>query len=549
MTVIRDIVYHTAKVYGVKTAFQIERGEKYFTVSYEECLLAAEKIAGYLYAKGYRKGDRIALIGNNSPEWSIVYLGIQIGGYIGIPIDRLLSINEIQHILIDSGSKYLFADDKFAEMIEPVRGEIPDLDGVFILNADSEQSVYSLPVNKGVVFPDIVPEDEAVYLYTSGTTGKTKGVILSQHNIIANLEGCRVGLPLTSDDSIVSILPLHHAYEMTAGFLYAFSKGVTITYSLSLVARDIIKAIKDSRATVMVGVPLVFEKMYNTITKNIDDQPLLRKTVIKTLFLIAKFKRLYDKRMNATKSVFKPLLSKAGLMSIRHFVAGAAPLPPHVNQFFYVMGIPILQGYGLSETSPVVSVVSGKDIDFFSVGPPFHNLKVRIYKPGESGIGEIVIRGPSVMNGYYREPEKTKQVLKRGWLYTGDFGFIDEKGRLHIKGRLKNVIISTGGKNIYPEEIEDVLMQSHYIEEIVVYGKEEPEAMVYPNFENVEKWAHEHKHAQLDDDTLLSLIKSEIDKYNEKLAPYKRVRKITLRKEEFPKTSTRKIKRFLIGQE
>lgn len=551
MTVIRDSVLENARRFGDKVALQIERGNEYYTVSYDKVFEYSCNVASFLQQRGFVKGDRIALIGANSPEWAIVFFALQVGGFTGIPIDRLLGEEEIRHILNDSEAKFLFADDKFIEMLSGTVS--PFCEGVVSLSHENPTNLYALIGENKFTdfssFPALSPMDDAVYLYTSGTTGKTKGVMLTQQNIVANCEGTSRALPLTEHDGVVSILPLHHAYEMTAGFLYVYSRGALITYSLSLVARDILKAVKYSKATLMVGVPLVFEKMHGTIVKNLQDQPFLRRTVINLLFLIARFVRLYDKRMNATKKIFKPLLQKAGLYSIRHFVAGAAPLPPHVNKFFYLMGIPILQGYGLSETSPVISVVLGNDIDFYSVGPAFYNLKVRIYRPDESGVGEIVVRGPSVMKGYYKEPEKTAQVLKRGWLYTGDFGFIDEKGRIHIKGRLKNVIVSTGGKNIYPEEIEDVLMQCPYIEEIVVFGKDEPEAMVYPNMENIEHWAQHHKVHELNDDVILKLIKTEVDKLNEKLAPYKRVRTIMLRKDEFPKTSTRKIKRFLVGQE
>ncbi len=551
MTVIRDIVLDMARTFGDKPALQIERGDGYYVVSYNNVLRLSINVAYHLMQQGYTKGDKIAIVGNNSPEWVIAYFAIQIAGCTGVPIDRLLGADEIIHILHDSETKFLFADDKYAEILG--NDPTPYLESMLSLSAENSQNIYSVITTTDMhdfkLFPDIGPEDDAVFLYTSGTTGKTKGVMLTQRNIIANCEGTEKALILDEHDAVVSILPLHHAYEMTAGFLYVYSRGALITYSLSLVARDILKAIRYSRATIMVGVPLVFEKMHATIVKNLHDQPIIRKFVINILFLLARSVRLFNKKMNATKNIFKPLLLKAGLYSIRHFVAGAAPLPPHVNYFFYLMGIPILQGYGLSETSPVISVVSRDDIDFQSVGPAFYNLKVRIYRPDESGVGEIVVRGPSVMKGYYKEPEKTAQVLKRGWLYTGDYGFIDEKGRIHIKGRLKNVIVSTGGKNIYPEEIEDVLMQCPYIEEIVVFGKEEPEAMVFPNMENVETWAHQHKITDITDDIVLKLIKTEIDKLNEKLAQYKRVRKITLRKDEFPKTSTRKIKRFLVGQE
>jgi long-chain acyl-CoA synthetase len=212
------------------------------------------------------------------------------------------------------------------------------------------------------------------------------------------------------------------------------------------------------------------------------------------------------------------------------------------------MGVPILQGYGLTETAPVLSCVSPKDIDFCSVGSPLENIKIRIYNPDDSGIGEIVARGPNIMKGYYKEKKKTKEVLKRGWFYTGDFGYLKDE-KLYIKGRLKNVIVSKGGKNIYPEEIEEKLLESDFIEEVLVIGDGEPEAIIYPNYEEFDVLAQQNEQQEITDEYIYDVLKDEINEMNKLMAGYKRIRNIKLRKEEFPKTSTRKIKRYLFMED
>ena len=544
---IRDLIKNSKEKFNKTIALQILRDKDYYKLSYADLYDYAEKLGSFFVKKGIKRGDRIGILGNNSPEWAITFFACQMYGIIAVPVDRMLKTNEIKHIIDNSGMRILVAEDKFLEKIMEIKDELPMLEATYSLTVGNEENIYSLLKGVDEIFPwEEFSEDEpAVFLYTSGTTGKTKGVILTNKNIVADIKGINKALELRENDVMLSILPLHHAYELTAGFLAALSNGVTITISPSLAQRDIIRAMKETKVTKMIGVPLIFEKFYDGILKNIEKLPKTKKTIIKGLLKAGKLKRKFDKSLNGTKSLFMPILKKAGFDNIIFFVAGGAALPPHVNEFFYILGIPILQGYGLTETSPVISVVLPDNVDFFSVGPPLEGVKVRIYNPDENGVGEIVVRGDTVMKGYYKEPEKSAEVLKRGWFYTGDFGLLDEEGRIHIKGRLKNVIVSKGGKNIYPEEIEEIMLQSPFIEEILVVGKDTPQAIVYPNFENIDAYFSENGVENPDEDDVFELIKSEIESGNKKLAKYKQVRDVMIRDEEFPKTSTRKIKRYL----
>ncbi len=547
MRTVRDLLLESAAKHGSRTALQTLRNGDYYAVTFSDFSTLAGKVSAFLAEQGLATGDRVGILGANSPEWAIAYMACQMQGFIAIPIDRLLKTGEIKHIISDSGLKVLFADDKYLDDMAAISKSLNALKHVYPLTPGYEDNIYMLAEKCAVpdTLPEISPDAPAEFLYTSGTTGKTKGVMLTHRNLIANVESINKKLEINSEDRMLSILPLHHAYEGTAGFLVPVSNGTLITFCPSFLSRDIIRSMKDVGITKMIGVPLIFEKMYEGVVKNLASAKGAKKAFINMLFLAGRVRRLYDKSPNGTKKIFKPLLVKAGFYNIVFFVAGGAALPPHINKFFYLLGIPVLHGYGLTETSPVISVVDPQDIDFYSVGQPLEGIKVRIFNPDENGIGEIVIRGDSVMAGYYNEPQKTDDVLKRGWFYTGDFGYLDDKGRINIKGRLKNVIVSKGGKNIYPEEIEEILIESDYIEEILVIGKDQPEAIVYPNYEYIESWARENGVDEISDDKTLELIRDDMARFNEKLAQYKRVNKITLRKEEFPKTSTRKIKRFL----
>lgn len=547
MKTLQDLFLQNGKSFENRKALQIFRDGAYQSYTYGQYLDYALKLGSFLRGLGYEKGEKVGILGNNTPEWAMVYAACMLQGFIAVPIDRLLGIREIVHIINDSDMRGIFAEGKFYEDAAGAKKEMPALKDLYELNPMGETGFYSLFEKTREIppLPDIDPDDPAVFLYTSGTTGKTKGVILTHKNLVSNLLAIRERLQIQPEDNLLSILPLHHAYEGTAGFLTPIFSGSLITFSPSLANRDIVKAMAETKVTKMVGVPLVFEKMYNSIQANISKLPPVRKALVKTLFLAARIRRLFDKSLNGTKGIFKPLLEKAGFQNIDFFVAGGAALPPHINKFFFLLGIPIIQGYGLTETSPVLSAVDFRDIDFYSVGRPLEGVKVRIYNPDETGVGEIVVRGDNIMKGYYKEPGKTAEVLKQGWFYTGDYGFIDKKGRINIKGRLKNVIVSSGGKNIYPEEIEEILIQCPYIEEVLVVGQDHPEAIIFPNYEKMEEWAGEHNIKELDDEKMKELLKHEIEKLNNHLAQYKRVRKITLRHEEFPKTSTRKIKRYL----
>jgi len=551
MEALRDILKNSSEKYKNNVALKVKRdgSNRYETIKYGRFYELSRKLSNYLKGLGYNKGDKIGIIGKNSPEWSIAFFATQIHGFVSIPIDRFLSKNEVKHIINDSGLKVIFTDKKYESMLEDIKDEVEGLEKIFILTKESKNNIYSLIESNKNDFEmeNINKTDEAVFLYTSGTTGQTKGVVLTHKNFIANITDIEKRLNIFPGDNFLSFLPVNHAYELTAGFFTIVYSGATIVYCPSLTSRDIINTMKEAKITKMIGVPLIFEKIYNSIKRKLKKLPKLKKFFINLLFLLGRIKRKFDHSLNGTKPIFNILLKQTGFTNIDFFVSGGAALPSYISRFFYLLGVPILQGYGLTETSPVLSCVSPEDIDFYSVGEPLESVKIRIYNPGENGIGEIVARGPNIMQGYYKEKKKTDEVLKRGWFYTGDFGYM-ENNKLYIKGRLKNVIVSKGWKNIYPEEIEENLLKSDYIEEVIVVGTGEPVAIIFPNYEQVDSWAEEEKVENITEDTIYKLLKKEINSINKTMAKYKRIRKIKIRSEEFPKTSTRKIKRYLFTE-
>ena len=307
-----------------------------------------------------------------------------------------------------------------------------------------------------IPLPQIDSNSLAVLIYTSGTSAEAKGVMLSHNNIVSDIEAVLPRLPVTTEDRFLSILPLHHTLEATCGFIYPLANGASIAYSQSLKSADILADIRALRITMMCGVPLLFEKMCASIHRSVAKRALTTRLYVDLGQRIAGLSKwVFD--LSVGKMLFRSLRERAGLNSIRMFVSGGAAINPDVSRFFSNLGISLLQGYGLSETSPVLAVNHERDNNYDSVGRPLDGVDVKISEPNEAGIGEILVKGKMVMLGYYDNEEATRAVMQNGFFRTGDLGYVDSAGHLHITGRMKNVIITPAGKNIYPEEIEALL--------------------------------------------------------------------------------------------
>uniref|UniRef100_A0A7C6AFU3 Long-chain fatty acid--CoA ligase n=1 Tax=candidate division WOR-3 bacterium TaxID=2052148 RepID=A0A7C6AFU3_UNCW3 len=516
----------------------LKKGDVVYSYQYlKDRVLALKQ---HLYKLGLKPGERFGVLGENSPEWAISYLGIVRAGLVVVPLDAMLSEAELIHILRESAAKGVLCSESHMYKIESIKGELKDLK--WLINM---KTIQELPSAKDERKIEINPESLAILIFTSGTTGLAKAVMLSHKNIISNLQAIEKAIPVYHTDSFVSIIPMHHTFEATCGFLYPLSQGVSIFYSPSLRPNDLIATFKEARITCLIAVPLLFEKFLAGLHKKIASASVPTKLIFTTVSgvtSIFKFLR---------KPLFSKIRKEMGLENLRLAVSGGAALSTKVAQGLEMLGIPILQGYGLTEAAPVISVNPLSRPKNNSVGKPLPGVEVRISEPDASGIGEIIVRGPNVMLGYYNNKEATDEVLKDGWLYTGDLGYIDNEGYIHITGRKKSLIVTPTGKNIIPEELEEKLLTSKWIKEVLVIPridpvtkKEEVCALVYPDYELLEEYSISHN-INLEFSDIEKLIRDEIRRVNEDLPAYKRITKFEIREEEFPKTTTQKIKRHM----
>ena len=420
--------------------------------TYSEVASTVERLAGALSGPDFADCGEIGLLSENRPEWAMAYLAIVAAGKTVVPIDAKAKPAETAYIIEHSGIRALFTSGKFEADLRK------DYQNLRLLSFEEESPDFwvNLTGSEGQL-PTPSGDRVAVLIYTSGTTGDPKAVQLTHRNLLANIEGIRPALPFGPDDIFLSLLPLHHTFEATCGFLVPLMSGATIVYARSWKSKEIYQDISANKTTVMCGVPLLYENMYHTVQRGIRSASIHRRIMFSALFALSGLGWLLGGKWG--KLLFKGVRARAGMQSMRMFVSGGAALPPQISRFFNLIGLDLQQGYGMTECSPVISVNSPDDNKFGSVGPPLPNLEVRICEPGENGVGEILVRGDSITPGYKDKPEETAELIKDGWLYTGDLGKL-AKGHLWITGRKKNLIVSAAGKNIYPEQIEEALLGS-----------------------------------------------------------------------------------------
>jgi long-chain acyl-CoA synthetase len=531
---ITEMFERSAKEYSNRVMSKIKRGGVWREYTFGEVLGYVRKMAEYLKEKGIKKGDFVALVSENRPEWGWGYLAIQWAGGTVIPLDARLTDVERRFLMDFAGVKGVICSRDYLMEMEEAKKE---LKFDFILSMEDLDKIFEK--YKGIDRVELNEEDLAEILFTSGTTGSPKGVMLTHKNIMSDLEGLYQIIDVNENDVFFSILPLHHVYECTGGFLAPIYVGASVAYASSLRPNVMLEEMREIRPTVWLTVPLILEKIYQKILKTLNEQKGVKKVLINLMKTFAKGR--LSKRIKAS----------LGLDRVRYVISGGAALPEWVSKGLEDLGFPILQGYGLSETSPILTLNPPHSPRNKSVGLPIPGVEIRLFEVNERGEGEIAAKGPMVMKGYYKNEKATKEVFYDGWFLTGDIGYFDEDGYLYITGRKKAVIVTKGGKNIYPEEIENKLTESPYIEEVLVFGainpetgEEEVQALVYPNLDEVRSVAHKMGRVP-DDDFIYELISKEIERLSKDLAPYKRIKRFALRYEEFPKTTTRKIKRHL----
>ncbi len=516
----------------------LKKGETEYTFAQVED--AVVKLKNYLLGLGLKKGDRFSVIGENSPEWAIGYLAIVKAGLICVPLDPMLSEGEIIHVLRESEARGVLSSENHMYKVEAVKPELKNLEWIIRLNG-----IRDLDAKEDIPAGQIDPDSLAVLIFTSGTTGTSKAVMLSHNNIISNIRSFQPVITLGENDTMVSIIPMHHTFEATCGFLYPLCCGAAVHYPPSLKPNDLQRTLKSARVTCLIAVPLLFEKLLRAVSRKVTRSPMPTRVLFNTTSGIA----------SVLKFLRKPLFARVrremGLETLVYAISGGAALPVKVAKGLELFGIPILQGYGLTESSPVISVNPLKNPKNDSAGPPIPGVEVKIAEPDAGGIGEIVVRGPNVMLGYYKNRAATDEVLKGSWLHSGDLGHVDKAGYLYITGRKKSTIVTQTGKNIYPEEIEEKLIKSQWIEEVLVLPRIDPQtkkeeicAIIHPNYELLEEYSIS-KGVTLSEQDIQRIYKDEVTKCNQDLSGYKKVTRFEIREEEFPKTTTNKIKRHL----
>jgi long-chain acyl-CoA synthetase len=527
----------TVKTYPENVALQMLTPEgKIQKWTYKQLSGLIFSLAKELKSKNIKKGDRVAIYGHYNPAWVITYFAIQFAGAIGVPLDDRLSYREVNHFTNNSNTKILFASED-------------------LLTSEIEISVpLKMPAvtskTKDFELPQLSLDDPALILYTSGTTGSPKGVVLTHKNLASNVEMMRQAIYFDTKDIFYSLLPLNHVFSQTVNILCPFFIGARTTLARSLKSTEVKEDCIKTHPTIFPVVPLILEKFAKGIEKEIGKLPPTKKILFGTLNGIGTL--LHRIKKGSGGFLYSTLRKKLGLDNLRLLIPGSAALPLWVSKKFEKWGFPIIQGYGLTETSPVVSVNPPHAPKNASIGWPLPGLDVKILNPGEKGIGEIAIKGDSVFKGFWKNEEATAEVFEGKWFKTGDMGYIDSAGYLYITGRKKSVIVTKGGKNIYPEEIETYLSQSPLIEEILVSYQTNPNtqneelvATIYPNYEELDIYCEKHKIKEKDPHKILTAV---VKKMNEDLTDFKRIRRIKIRDEEFPKTTTKKIKRYLFEE-
>ena len=552
VTDFKDLLTQSAELFGDKDAYRIKNSDgEYYGITYKEHKEDVDALGTSLLAMGL-KNESIAVIGENRYEWCTTYLAVTGGVGIIVPLDKELPIDELKNLIKRSNVKAIVFSGKFNSVMQELKNENNNLKYYIDMDLESEEndilSFKKLIANgkkliaggdKKYLNAKIDPEKMAILLFTSGTTDLAKGVMLSTKNILTNIMAISSVIPISENDRVLSILPLHHTYECTADFLTPIYKGVTIHFNEGL--KYIGKNLQEVKPTFVLVVPLILESIHKKIWATINKENKTGK--VKTALKLTGFMNNYFK-IDLTKNVFKDIHKFLG-GSIKFLIVGGAAPDNDVIKDLREFGITVRQGYGLTETSPIIAVNQLKKYKDAAAGLPLPGLEVKIHEPDEEGIGEIKVKGDSIMLGYYQNEEATNNVLKKGWLYTGDLGYMDKDGFLHITGRQKNVIVTRNGKNIFPEEVEAYLNKSEYIKECIVYGKEHKDdtmvcALIHPDFDLVKSALSKN---EITDEEVYNFIKAEVKKINKDMPLYKKVKTIEIRKEEFIKTTTKKIKR------
>ncbi len=555
VTNLRDVIKTRVKEFPDNPVFlhKPDKSKDYVPVSTEKYDHDIDSL-GTAFMHKVQKGARIAILAETRYEWYVTYLATTNGTGCVVPIDKELKTDEIINCLSRAHADMLVFSKSKLEVVNEVYGKIDSLkyyvcmddidDDRYIKYSDFIAEGEKMLAEGDKIFTEatIDPEEMTILLFTSGTTAKSKAVMLCQRNICKNLMSMFSMLYIDRNDIFFSVLPLHHTYECTCGFLGQVYRGTTIAICSGL--RYITTEIKDAKPSCILMVPVMLEMFYKNIMKNINSDPKKAKK-FKTGLKLSKF--LMKLHIDVRKKLFAQIHDVFG-GNMRLIILGGAPVKPEALEFFQDMGFLCVQGYGLTECAPILALNRDCDFENEAAGLPLPGVDVQILNPDSDGIGEFIAKGDNVFMGYYEDPEATAEALdSNGYYHTGDLGYIDKNGFCIITGRKKNVIIAANGKNVFPEEIEYLLSLDERVAESVVSGVTDEKkndiiivATIFPDMD----WVEQNLGKDATDEQIQKELEDAVDKVNEKLVNYKKIKKTVLRKEEFEKNTSRKIKRY-----
>ena len=547
---LKDMLNKTKKLYANNIAYKIKNNEGYITYTHEQVRNMVNALGTALINMGL-KNKKIAIIGENRYEWEIAYLSIVCGTGIVVPLDKSLPENELKSLIERSEVEAIFYTKKHEDEIKKFRlngtGKLKHLismdleehkDGVY-----SEKELIKTGEkllkngNKSFINAKINPEEMQIMLFTSGTTSKSKVVALSHKNLCSNLMDIASVLDVNSDDVFLSFLPLHHVFECTVGFLFSLYSGAQTVFCDGI--RHIVDNLKEYHVSVMASVPAIYEKIFKIVRKSIEKEGNLEK-------ILQKEEEYKNKSMEEKKQIFKEIHEILG-GNIKLLISGAAALDTTIEEKYRKLGLNLVQGYGLTETSPIIGIGTNENYRLGSIGKTVPHVEAKIVDKDSEGIGELIVRGPNVMLGYYQNTEATKDVIKEGWFYTGDLAKIDKDGYIFICGRKKSVIVLKNGKNIFPEEMENLVNRIEGVKESFIFGKQvsDDKDDIKINVKIVidtEIIKNVYKVSD-DEQEIYKVISEKVKEINKTMPPYKAIRGIILTKTPLIRTTTNKIKR------
>jgi len=553
ITSIQDMLLRSAKEYSNKLALEDLNDTPISNVTFKQLNEYVIRFGKALFDIGIKERDHIAVISENRVQWSLTYFTTMCFNMVIVPIDKNLNHNEVLNIIHESEAKAIVFSDGFEPLMKEKRDSLLNLK--YYINMDSKEhkdgilSMTKMIEKQSATIerlPYVNPDVMAEIIFTSGSLGRAKGVMLTQKNIASNLMAMTSMIQITPEDRFLSVLPIHHKYECTCGLLCPLYAGGSAHYARSL--KTVVDDLQKVKATILLGVPLLYDKMFKKIYKGIQDDKF-KSVIVPPLISLTNIFEIFGWK-SSKKLIFKELHHKFG-GHIRLFIAGGAAPDPKVAKGLRELGFNFVQGYGLTETSPIVALNRLYSFKDNAAGLPLPGLEIKINNPNEYGIGEIYIKGKSVMLGYYRNQKLTDEAFDDGWFKTGDIGSFDADGFLHINGRQKNVIISKSGENVFPEEIEDILNRNPFVQECMVFGEEDEKhteiiaVQIVTDAEAFIEYSEKNK-VKITPELVNDIISEAVKETNKELPAFKQIRKFYVRDSEFEKTTTQKIKRYLV---